>query len=295
MDPSASLLWIVAFAIGGLILLIARFQFNAFLALLLACLFVGIASRTDLTLVLQAITSGLGGILGSIAIVIGLGSFLGKLLAESGGATVVTNAFLKWFGEQNVGWAMMFVGLAIGIAVWFTVGLVLLIPIVCTLARQSGRSLLLPGLPMLAGLSVMHGLVPPHPGPMAAIGLLGADTGKTILYSAGLSLPLAALAGPIYARYISPRVKLVLRDVDSPTKRTEASSSPSLSLTLFTILLPVFLMLGATMAEMGSTQLKTVLVILGSPNVAMLIAVLFALYSFGFARGFDRRYLYDRV
>ena len=308
-----SLLWIAAASVVGLILLIARFQLNAFVALLLACLFVGVASGTDLPRVLAAMSAGMAGVLGSIAFVIGLGAILGKLLAESGGAAVVSSAFLRWFGEGRVDWAMMFVGLTIGVAVWFTVGLVLLMPIAYTLARRTGRSLLVPGIPMLAGLSVMHGLVPPHPGPMVAIGLLGADTGKTILYSVAIGLPLAALAGPVFAKMIVRRVVLTRSSMDLQWDCGPASSTaPSLALTLFTIALPVLLMLSATIIAVATPGLpldanlgvggatgglegtrflhagwQPWLTLVGSPTVAMLIAVLFSLYSFGFARGLD--------
>lgn len=308
-----ALLWIAAASVAGLILLIARFRLNAFVALLLACLFVGIASGTELPRILEAMAGGLAGVLGPIAFVIGLGAILGKLLAESGGAAVVAGAFLRWFGEGRVDWAMMFVGLTIGIAVWFTVGLVLLMPIACTLARQTGRSLLLPGIPMLAGLAVMHGLAPPHPGPMVAIGLLGADTGKTILWSMVIGLPLAALAGPVCARIMAERVVLAPRAVDIQWDRGSAArTAPGLALTLFTIALPVLLMLSTMVVALVMPEgrlgahsglggapgwwagardslagLRPWLALVGSPTVAMLIAVLFSLYSFGFARGLD--------
>src|SRR2546428_5637473 len=182
MSHNTVLLLIALVAIVGLVILIARFRLNAFIALLCASLFVGVLSGTDLPSIGKAIADGVGGVLGSIAVIIGLGTIVGKMLAESGGAVVVADTFTRLLGERRVHWTMMLIGFVVGIAVWFTVGLVLLIPIAFAIAAKSRASLLLPGIPMVAGLTVMHGLVPPHPGPMVAIGMLSADTGKTILY-----------------------------------------------------------------------------------------------------------------
>jgi GntP family gluconate:H+ symporter len=310
-------LGIAAVAVGGLIVLIARLKINAFVALLLASLFVGLTSGTNLQDVLQAMAAGMGGVLGSVAIIIGLGAIFGQLLAQSGGAEVVARAFLRGFGETRMDWGMMCVGLVVGIGVWFTVGLVLLIPIAFTLAKQSGRSLLFPGIPMLAGLSVMHGLAPPHPGPMAAIALLGADTGKTILYALVVGLPLAAVAGPIFARSAVRHINVEGSGPATTAARNAAATSPpSLGLTLLTIALPILLMLGTTVVEVAMAELPRLATAMengdaevfyllrrglaaaypwvafaGAPPVAMLIGLLVAMVSFGCARGFDRQSL----
>lgn len=315
--PDFLLLGIAAVAVAGLILLIARWKINAFVSLLLASLFVGLASGTGLQQMLQAMASGMGGVLSSVAIIIGLGAMFGQLLAQSGGAEVVARAFLRRFGEARMDWGMMCVGLVVGIGVWFTVGLVLLIPIAFTLAKQSGRSLLFPGIPMLAGLSVMHGLAPPHPGPMAAIALLGADTGKTILYALVVGLPLAVVAGPIFARSVVRYVDMEHSGpAAAPALNAAAISAPSLSLTLFSIALPILLMLGTTIVELAMAEMPQLssgtehggshgfdllrrglavaqpwIAFVGAPTVAMLIGLLFAMYSFGSARGFDRQSL----
>jgi GntP family gluconate:H+ symporter len=317
MNRDTILLLNALIAVVGLVVLIARFKLNAFVSLLLASLWVGVSSGTGFPPVAKAITDGVGGVLGSIAIIVGLGTIVGKLLAESGGAEVVAEAFLRRFGERQIHWAMMFVGFVVGIAVWFTVGLVLLIPVAYTLARKSGVSLLVPGIPMVAGLSVMHGLVPPHPGPMVAIGLLHADTGKTILYSMIVGLPAAAIAGPVFVRLVGRRIIIGPGGLAAQLNvRPAASSPPGLALTVFTIVLPVVLMLGATVADVGGDlahrwqqwasdgghawfftlsggldRLRPWTAFAGTPTVAMLIAVLFALYAFGAARGFDRHQL----
>lgn len=315
MSHNSSLLLIALAAVVGLIVLIARFKLNAFVALLCASLFVGVLSGTNLPSVGKAIADGVGGVLGSIAIIIGLGTIVGKMLTESGGAEVVADTFMRLLGEKRVHWTMMLIGLVVGIAVWFSVGLVLLIPIGFTIARKSGASLLLPGIPMVAGLSVMHGLVPPHPGPMVAIGVLGADTGKTILYSLIVGFPTAVIAGPIFGKFVASRIRVEPGGMAAQlSSRPAAKRPPGFGLTLLTILLPVLLMLGATLVDVslgelhrrehgdgdqgnawfsrltsGLDQARPWTSFLGSPVVAMLISVLFSFYTFGFARGFDRQ------
>ncbi|HKS36364.1 MAG TPA: gluconate:H+ symporter [Verrucomicrobiae bacterium] len=321
MNPNSSLLLIALAAVVGLIVLIARFRLNAFIALLLASLFVGLCSGADLPAITKAILDGMGGVLGSIAAIIGLGTIVGKLLAESGGAEVVADTFMRLLGERRVHWTMMLIGFVVGIAVWFSVGLVLLIPIAYAIAKKSNVSLLLLGIPMVAGLSVMHGLVPPHPGPVAAIGMLdkagaGADTGKIILYSLIVGFPTAVIAGPIFGRFIARRVPVEPGGIAADLVRERGSRErlPGFALTLFTILVPVMLMLLATVVDValdelhqrqewasanghvwvskamsGLTTLRPWSAFLGTPIVAMLIATLFSFWSFGFARGFDRQ------
>ena len=168
MSHNASLLLIALVAVVGLILLIARFKLNAFIALMLASLFVGVCSGMKLSDVPKSFLEGVGKVLGDIAVVIGLGTILGKMLAESGGAEVVANRLVRALGKERLDWAMMFVAFIVGIPVFFAVGLVLLVPIVFTLARETRTPLLRIAIPLVAGLSVVHGLVPPHPGPVAA-------------------------------------------------------------------------------------------------------------------------------
>src|SRR5688572_20061014 len=164
----------------ALVVLIARFKVHAFLALILASLAVGAFSGMPLSAIAGAFQTGVGNTLGFIAVVVGLGTMLGKMLAESGGAEVVAKAFIGLLGPKRIHWTMMLVGFVVGLPVFFGVGLVLLAPILFAVARQGNIPLLLLGIPMVAGLSASHGLVPPHPGPMVAIATLGADTGKTI-------------------------------------------------------------------------------------------------------------------
>jgi gluconate:H+ symporter, GntP family len=292
LSHEATLLLLVMVAVVGLVLLVAWCKVHAFLALILASLFVGLLSGLNPTAIAKAFQDGVGQTLQSIAVVVGLGTMLGKMLAESGGAEVISATFIRVLGPGRLHWAMMLVAFIVGLPVFFAVGLVLLMPILLTLVRDTRTPLLQVGIPMLAGLAVAHGLVPPHPGPMAAIQTLHADVGRTILYSILLGLPIAVVAGPLFGRFISARVAI------SPGGLTEAlvspesrRSRPGFSITLLTILLPVLLMLLATLAEVGlppGHPVRTAAVFVGSPLAALLIAVLFSFYSFGSACGLNR-------
>ena len=290
--PDLHLLLGAAVSVVGLIFLIARFKLNAFVALALAAVFVGLWSGMELPGIGKSFGEGVGGVLGTIAPIIGLGTILGKLLGESGGARVIAERLIGSLGPTRTDWSLMMVALLIGIPVFFAVGLVLLIPILFTVARATKTPLLWLGLPMLAGLSVSHGLLPPHPGPMSAIGILKADTGRTLLYALIIGVPVACLGGPLLTRW------LVRRDGNSSYATASAQTPgpasvtpPGFTLALVTILLPVALMLVATFADLTAepgSRVRQWASFFGHPLIALLLAVLFSYFSFGTARGFSR-------
>ena len=290
LDPTPLL--VVAFlGVALVVLLITWVRMPAFLALAVASLFVGLAARMPLVEIPRAFQAGVGDTLGFVAMVIALGTVIGKLLAESGGAVVVSRALAHALGERRLDWALMLSGFVIGLPVFFQVGLVLLAPVMFTAQRQSRTPLLRLGLPLVAGLSAAHGLVPPHPGPLAAIERLGADPGRTLFYSLLLGLPLAILSGPVYARFISRRVHAEPGPMaEQLTNVAAASRPPSLAVTLLTMLMPVLLMLLAAAAQiaMSDSAARRAIVFIGSPLVAMMVATLVALVTFGRACGFDR-------
>jgi GntP family gluconate:H+ symporter len=292
LSPDTSLLVVVVFAVIGLIVLVARFKLNAFLALILASIFVGLCSGMPLPKIARSFQEGVGGTLGFIAVVVGLGTMLGKMLAECGGAEVVAASFIRCLGTHRLHWAMLAVGFIVGLPVFFGVGLVLLVPILFTLVRDTKAPLLFLGIPLVAGLSVSHGLIPPHPGPMVAIEKLGADVGRTILYATLVGIPTAVIAGPIFGRFISPMVRVEGGGIGSRlVGRAAPAVKPGFGLTLLTILLPVILMLAATLAEVmleKTSPLRAWAIFIGSPLVALLAAVLFSFYSFGRACGIGR-------
>ena len=292
MSPNTQLLLFALLAVVVLIVLIARFKLHPFLALITVSLGLGIAAGMPLATVVKAFQDGVGGVLGFIAIVVALGTMLGKMMAESGGATRIATTLIALFGERRVHWAIMFVGFIIGIPVFFQVGFVLLIPLVFTIARRSGLSLVKIGIPLVAGLSVVHGLVPPHPAAMLAVGAYNADVGRTIAYAILVGLPTAALAGPIFASWIAPRIALPAENpVAAQFAGGEARDMPGFGVSLFTILLPVILMLCASAADIAldsANPLRMALDFVGSPIASLLVALLFSFWSLGYRQHFTR-------
>ncbi|MCR8842158.1 GntP family permease [Paenibacillus sp. SC116] len=293
LSHEATLLIWTFVSIAFLIVFIAKYKWNPFVTLLLSALMLGLLSGMNPLDVVKSVIGGVGGTLGKIAIVIGLGTMLGKMMAESGGAERIATTLVDKFGAKRVHWSMMFVGFIVGIPVFFEVGLILLIPIVFTVARKTNMSLLQIGIPILAGLSIVHGLVPPHPAPMIAIDAFNADLGMTILYSLIVGLPAAIVAGPIFGKYIGKRIQ-----VQPPANLEEQFAVkgdiklPGFGITLFTILLPVILMLAGSAAlilDPEATSSWTVFFeFIGHEVIALLISVVFSFYSLGFARGFTK-------
>ena len=181
LSHNMTLLLLTLLAVAGLIVLIARFKVNSIIAIVLAALFIGLASGMELPAIMKRFQEGVGSVMGSIAMILGLGSMLGKLMAESGGAQRIALTLIRQFGESRVHWTMVVIAFVVGIPVFFQVGLVLLIPLVFIMAQKTKMPLLQVGIPLVSGLSVMHGLVPPHPGPMVAVEVLQADVGKVIM------------------------------------------------------------------------------------------------------------------
>ncbi len=286
-------------AIAALILLIARYKVYPFLVLIIVSLLLGLASGMPIGQIVKAFETGNGGTLGHIAIVVGLGTMLGKMMAESGGAERVATTLIRWFGEKHIHWAMMFVAIIVGLPVFFEVGFVLLIPITFNVAKRTGKSLLLIGLPMVAGLSVVHGLIPPHPAALLAVQAYGADIGKTIAYGLIVGVPTAIVAGPLFALLVHRHVQLPANNplaaqfVESPEEEAaqHRRDLPSFGITLFTILLPVLLMLVGSWADLFFAPKSTannLLRFVGNSDVALLIAVLVSFWTFGAQRGFTR-------
>lgn len=296
-EGPAFLLAAATVAIVGLIVLIARYKLHPFIALIVASGFLGLVTGLPVAKVVKEFQDGFGGTLGFVGVLLGLGTMLGKLMAESGGADRIARTLVDAFGKTRVHWAMMISAFLVGIPLFFEIGFVLLAPLVFIVARRTGVSLIKIGIPLLAGLSVVHGLVPPHPGPLLAIGVFGADIGKTIFYGLLVGLPTAIVAGPIYGAWISKRVPGAvtneLADVLAPTRGADAERDmPGFGITLFTILLPVALMLAKTLADITTPDTSPVrqwMDFIGNPIVALLAALLVGIWTFGFARGLDAR------
>jgi GntP family gluconate:H+ symporter len=295
MTPDARLILFAFLAVVALIVLIARFKLHPFIALVVVSLGMAAAAGMPLSAAVKAFQDGVGGVLGFIAVVVGLGTMLGKMMAESGAATRIASTLIDWFGVRRVHWALMIVAFILGIPVFFQVGFVLLVPLVFTIARRTGMSLVKLGIPLVAGLSVVHGLLPPHPAAMLAVGAFKADVGLTLLYGILVGLPTAALAGPIFAAWVAPRIPLA---GESPiAAQFEGSSSPEMpgfGIALFTVLIPVILMLLASAADATlpeTSALRAGARFLGSPIIALLVALLMSFWTLGRARHFTREQL----
>src|SRR3990170_140859 len=292
MTTDAWLLLYALLAVTALIVLIARFKLHPFIALVAVSLGLGVVTGMPLPAAVKAFQDGVGGTLGFIAIVLGLGTMLGKMMAESGAATRVATTMIDLFGVQQVHWAIMIVAFIVGIPVFFQVGFVLLIPLVFTIARRTGMSLVKIGIPLVAGLSVVHGMLPPHPAAMLAVAAYNADIGLTILYGVLVGLPTAALAGPVFGAWVAPRI--ILPPENPLASQLEGESGPEMpgfGISLFTVLIPVFLMLIASAADATletTSPLRAALAFIGNPIVALLLALLFSFWSLGRARRFTR-------
>ena len=286
-----------------LILLIAVVKLNPFISLLVASLALAVVTGMPAATIVHSFESGVGNTLGHIAVVVALGTMLGKMMAESGGADKIAHTLIGVFGEKNVHWAMVVIGLIVGLPAFFEVGFVLLIPIAFTVARRTRTSLVLVGLPMVAGLSVVHGLVPPHPAALMAVTIFQADVGKTIFYALLVGIPTAVIAGPLYAKWIAPRIHLPAdnpmasefidheRDRGVGPNARNKRALPGFGITVLTILLPVMLMLIGSSADALSkpkTGLNTALHLIGNDDIALLIGVLFSFFTLGLVRGFSR-------
>jgi GntP family gluconate:H+ symporter len=295
MTADSRLLLYALTAVSALIVLIARLKVHPFVALISVSLALGVAAGMPLGDAVKALQDGVGGTLGFIAVVVGLGTMLGKMMAESGAATRIATTLIGRFGERRVHWAIMLVAFIVGIPVFFQVGFVLLVPLVFTIARRTGMSLVKIGIPLVAGLSVVHGMLPPHPAAMLAVAAYGADVGRTILYGLLVGLPTASLAGPIFGARVARRVTLPAENpMAAQLEGASTERMPGFGISLVTVLIPVFLMLLASAADVtldAGSALRSTLHFLGHPIVALLVALLVSFWSLGRVRRFSREQL----
>jgi GntP family gluconate:H+ symporter len=281
-----------------LLLLIARLRLHPALALMIAALSLGIASGMPLAQVPVSFTAGVGNLMGHIAIILGLGAILGRLLDRSGAAAALGGSLVELFGARGVAWAMLVLGIVVGMPVFFEVGLVLLMPIVVAAARRSGRPPILVAIPLLAGLSIMHGTVPPHPAAMLAATAYHADLGRTILFGLLVGIPAGILGGPVLGLILT-RSRLRKAPASGASAVFAAELVPAAGVpegsenvpppagavrAAIAILLPIGLIFLGSWADAISapgSALNRALHFAGSPDVALLIAVLVALVMLG--------------
>lgn len=277
---------IVALGVLLLLVLIIVFKFNAFIALIIASLAVGIAEGMSVADVITAVQEGVGSTLGYLSLILGFGAMLGKLVADSGAAQSITTGLIETFGKKNIQWAVVLTGFIVGIPMFYTVGFVILVPLVFTIAASTRLPLLYVGLPMLAALSVTHGYLPPHPGPTAIAVLYSADLGLTLIYGTIVAIPAIILAGPIFSKTLknikpNPPKELYAHEV------LQKEEMPGFWISVFTGLLPVFLIAFASLMNIvlpKDSFWLSVFSLVGDPIIALLLAVLVAIYTLGIRR-----------
>ncbi|MEU0404408.1 gluconate:H+ symporter [Streptomyces sp. NPDC006197] len=286
--------------IAVIVLLITKFKLHAFLALTIGSLALGAFAGAPLADAIKSFSTGLGNTVAGVGVLIALGAILGKLLADSGGADQIVDTILARTGRRAMPWAMVLIASVIGLPLFFEVGIVLLIPVVLMVAKRGNYSLMRIGIPALAGLSVMHGLIPPHPGPLVAIDAVGANLGVTLALGLVVAIPTVIIAGPVFSKYAARWV-----DIQAPEKMIPARPSedlekrPGFGVTVATILLPVVLMLVKALVDIvvddPENGVQKVTDVIGSPLIALLAAVVVAMFTMGRAAGFTRERLSSTV
>jgi gluconate:H+ symporter, GntP family len=327
---SSSPLLVVAALLGiaVVVVLITALKVHPFLALILGSAVLGVVARVAVKDIVASFTAGVGSTVGSVGLLIALGAMIGGLLTASGGADRVVNAVVDRVSPRALPWAMGGVAALIGIPLFFEIGVVLLIPIVLLVAHRSNQSVLRVGIPALAGLSVLHGFIPPHPGPLVAISSLNASLGLVLLFGLILAIPAVIIAGPVFGSFISTRLHVATptalvgaavggretgttgagtsdagaRDLldtgDRAPVAEGARRQPGFGATVATVLLPVVLMLLGAIGELtlhDGTTLRSISNVLGTPVIALLIGVVVAMFTLGTAVGFGRQRISDTV
>jgi GntP family gluconate:H+ symporter len=325
-DNSTQLVIAALLGIATVVVLIVWLQVHPFVSLILGSAVLGVVAGVSALDIVTSFTTGLGATTGSVGLLIALGAMIGGLLTHSGGADGIVNRIVDRVSPRALPWAMGGVAALIGIPLFFEIGVVLLIPVVLLVARRSDQPVLRVGIPALAGLSVLHGFVPPHPGPLVAIANLHADLGLVLIFGLIVAIPAVIIAGPVFGSFISQRVAvahpapLVAAGVGGRDTGTTGSAGlgpdddrtdlaqpvadspdltddhpqrqPSFGMTVFTILLPIVLMLIRAIVELTiddpKNGLQKVTDVLGTPSVALLIGLIVAMFTLGTAVGFGR-------
>ncbi|MCD8917529.1 GntT/GntP/DsdX family permease [Staphylococcus gallinarum] len=290
-------------------LITSKLRFHPLLALLLTAIFVGFTSGLDIDKIVKSIETGAGSTLGETGVTIALGAMLGKILSDSGASDRIATAILKNATPQRLPWLMALAAFIIGIPMFFEVGLIMLLPLIFTIARKledsntiKGSAYIAIGVPVIAALCTMHGMVPPHPGPLISVNQFGANIGLTMIYGMICAIPTIIIAGPLYGKFITPRLSVkpsndLLQQYTNDSNLTTRQPI-STALAFSTILVPVVMMLLHAIAGVcfreQSLQYK-VFEFLGSPIIAMFIGVLYALLTLGYLRGQDTQQLRDAL
>lgn len=288
------LLLIAAGAIALILLLIIVFKVHAFLTLIIVSLLTAVAAQVPISAIARTLTDGLGGTLGTVAILVALGAMLGRLIEHSGGAKALADRFVDVFGEKRAPFALGIASLILGFPMFFDAGLVMMLPIVFAVARRVSQSnVLLFGIPAAAAFSVMHVFLPPHPGPVTATELYGANLGIVLLVGLLIAFPVWYVSGYLWGKFISARIPLPVPSIFGDIDEDQPVDPPKPRTIILLLLLPMFLIFLntglTTLATIGVVSTDQVwvqlLVLIGTSPVALLITVLVALVVLGTRRG----------
>lgn len=280
---------IILICIGLLIFLISVLKTNTFLAFIIVSIVAAILLGIPIIKIPATLQKGIGDMLGSLMMVLLFGAMIGKLVAVSGAAQKISSVIVNVFGEKYITWAMMLTGFIVGIPLFYNVGFVLLVPLIFSIVYQLKLPAVYVGIPMLAALSVTHGLLPPHPSPAALVNQLQADMGKTLIYGLIIALPTIILAGPLFAS--------TLKKINTVPLQTFASQSidekllPGFTNSIVACLLPVFILITTSVFELGGFTIHPILKFISDPGIIMLVSLLYATLTLGVVRGMQISYI----
>lgn len=282
-------IFILVIGIFFLFILVVKGKINAFISLIIACIFVGFAEGMPAMKIIHTIETGFGGMLGHLGLILGFGAIFGQIMADSGGAQKISQVLISKFGRQNVTWAMAAAGFVIGITLYWEVSLFVMLPIVFTIAIAGRLPLLESGIPMLAAITVSHCFLPPHPGPVAVANIFSANIGLVLAYGLIIGIPTLAVSGPFFFKLIDRHgIRPAIPTALYSGKVFKDEDLPSFAISLFTALIPVILILTATIAGMfitKGTAPATALSFFGHTDIALFLALLISLYTLGLRRG----------
>lgn len=289
-----TLILAIVAGIAILLVLILKLKINAFLALLIASIATGIFAGLNPNAIIDTVKEGMGSTLSSVATIVGLGAMFGAILETSGGAKAIANFLIGKFGLKNAPLAMVIAGFLIAIPVFFDVAFIILVPMIYALQRQSGKSLLLYAIPLLAGLAITHAFIPPTPGPIAVADIIGAELGWVILIGFLVGIPTAICSGLLFGKYIAKRIF-----VAAPDQMQEQTNEklPNIYLILTIIGIPIVLILLRTTLTSGilgtlDERINQVILLIGHPFSALIIANLLAWYFLGIRLGYTKKELF---
>lgn len=282
-------LGIVVLGIIALLIMLVYFKFDAFIALILVSLGVGILEGMDLSKITVSIYNGIGGQLKSLILIIAFGAMLGRMLSESGAAQRITTSMVDVFGMSKLQWAMMATAFIIGITMFFEAALIVMIPIIYSMVLNTKKSLMYVGLPAVIALSITHGFLPPHPGPTAVCEAYGALVGKTMLYGIVLALPITIIITAMFKNlpYIK-RIQCTIPEGMTVPKVFTDEEMPGFGTSLLCALLPIILIAISTILDMFFPKTlgwMKVINFIGAAPIALLCSVLFASYVLGVRQG----------